>query len=67
MAEFTMAIAGHSFAVRSLFDSTRDYCARYLTEDTPEFCLEVFREELAAMQAEDEANAAETLPEDPED
>ena len=50
MAEFTMAIAGHSFAVRSLFDSTRDYCARYLTEDTPEFCLEVFREELAAMQ-----------------
>ena len=50
MAEFTMAIAGHSFAVRSLFDSTRDYCARYLTGDTPEFCLEVFREELAAMQ-----------------
>ena len=50
MAEFTMAIAGHSFAVRSLFDSTRDYCARYLTGDTPEFCLAVFREELAAMQ-----------------
>lgn len=51
MAEFSMEIAGQVFAVRSLFDSTRDYCRKYLTEQTGDSLLEVCREELEEMQA----------------
>ncbi len=46
MAEFCIEIAGHTFGVRSLFDSTRDYCRKYLTEKTPEWTLEISREDL---------------------
>lgn len=50
MAEFSMEIAGQVFAVRSLFDSTRDYCRAYLTEQTGSVLLGVCREDLDAMQ-----------------
>ena len=45
MAQFLMKIA-----VTSLFESTRDYCRKYLTEGTPDFSLAVSREDLAFEQ-----------------
>nr|MBQ8243604.1 hypothetical protein [Oscillospiraceae bacterium] len=50
MAEFCIEIAGRTAAVRSLFDSTRDYCGRYLSEKTPDIFLTVCREELEQEQ-----------------
>ena len=47
-----MKIAGHTALVTSLFDSTKDYCKAYLTEDAPEFTITVTREDLAFEQAE---------------
>ena len=47
-----MNIAGHTALVRSLFDSTRDYCKNYLSEDEPEFTITVTKEDLAFEQAE---------------
>lgn len=46
MAEFTIRIAGHNLRVLSLFESTRDYCRAYLTEEDPEFVLSVVRADL---------------------
>lgn len=46
MTEFTIQIAGHAIGVRSMFESTRDYCARYRTEEAPEFTVESCREDL---------------------
>lgn len=37
--------------VCSLFDSTRHYCARYLTENAPETAITVYRSDLAEEQA----------------
>ena len=51
MAQFNICIAGHTAQVCSLFESTRDYCSRYLSREEPEFTVEVFRQELAAEQA----------------
>ena len=50
MAEFTMAVAGFSVAVQSLFDSTRDYCRDYLTDASPQFSLAVTPDDLTAEQ-----------------
>ncbi len=50
MADFTIEIAGHRAAVRSLFDSTRDYCRNYLSEEPPETTIEICREDLAFEQ-----------------
>jgi len=52
MAQFTIGIAGKRAAVTSLFDSTRDYCRRYLTEEEPDFAVTVTREDLEFEQAE---------------
>ena len=52
MAEFRIKIAGKTAAVRSLFDSTRDYCRAYLTEEQEDFSLAVSREDLAFEQEE---------------
>ena len=52
MAEFCMKIAGHTALVQSRFDSTRDYCKAYLTEEAPEFTITVTAEDLAFEQAE---------------
>ena len=50
MAEFTMAIAGFSVGVCSLFASTKDYCKDYLTQEAPQFTLSVTEDELLAEQ-----------------
>ena len=52
MAVFTMKVAGAVAEVHSLFDSTRDYCKSYLTEDAPEFIITVTPEDLAFEQAD---------------
>lgn len=51
MAEFKIKIAGHVIAVQSLFESTRDYCGKYLTQEEPEHMAAVCREDLAFEQA----------------
>ena len=50
MAQFTMKIAGHAALVSPLFDSTKDYCRQYWTEDAPEFSITVTREDLEFEQ-----------------
>ena len=52
MAVFTMKVAGAVAEVHSLFDSTRDYCKSYLTEEAPEFTITVTPENLAFEQAD---------------
>ena len=52
MAVFTMKVAGAVAEVHSLFDSTRDYCKDYLTEESPEFTITVTPEDLAFEQAD---------------
>ena len=52
MAVFTMKVAGAVAEVHSLFDSTRDYCNAYLTEEAPEFTITVTPENLAFEQAD---------------
>ena len=50
MAEFSIRIAGFTSRVTSLFDSTRDYCRKYLTEETPQWDIMLTREDLAFEQ-----------------
>ena len=50
MAEFSIRIAGFTSRVTSLFDSTRDYCRKYLTEEPPQWDIMVTREDLAFEQ-----------------
>ena len=50
MAEFCIRIAGRTARVTSLFDSTKDYCKNYLTQDPPDFDLTVTRGDLAFEQ-----------------
>jgi hypothetical protein len=50
MEPFLMEIAGVAFAVQPIFESTRAYCASYLTEREAEYWVSVFREELAEEQ-----------------
>lgn len=50
MAAFTIQIAGHTAFVTSLFASTKDYCARYLSSEAPEFTITVTREDLEQEQ-----------------
>ena len=50
MAEFSIRIAGFTSRVTSLFDSTRDYCRKYLTEELPQWDIMVTREDLAFEQ-----------------
>ena len=52
MAVFTMKVAGVVAEVHSLFDSTRDYCKDYLTENAPEFTITVTPDNLAFEQAD---------------
>lgn len=59
MAQFNIKIAGHVAAVSSLFDSTRDYCRAYLTEDAPDFSVRVTGEDLEFEQAFLDAEARE--------
>ena len=50
MAEFSIRIAGFTSRVTSLFDSTRDYCRKYLTEEMPQWDIMVTQEDLAFEQ-----------------
>lgn len=59
MAEFTIQIAGHSFGIHSLFESTREYCKHYLTENTPRFQVTVGWEDLVFEQQMLEKEAVE--------
>ena len=52
MANFTIEIAGKRAAVTSLFDSTRDYCRAYLTQEPADFSVTVSRDDLEFEQAE---------------
>ena len=52
MAQFRMEIAGQVGEVISLFDSTRDYCRKYLTEEMPAFVAKVCRADLEFEQAD---------------
>ena len=45
-----MEIAGIACAVQPIFESTRAYCASYLTEREAEYWVSVFREELVEEQ-----------------
>ena len=60
MAQFKLKIAGQVAAVTSLFESTRDYCMRYLTEEEPDFAIIVTPEDL---QFEQDALRQEALEE----
>lgn len=50
MVPFMMKVAGCVFAVQPLFESTRAYCADYLTDREPEFFVSVDRETLLREQ-----------------
>ena len=41
MTNFTIAIAGVSVGITALHESTRDYCQDYLTQNAPDFSVEV--------------------------
>ena len=51
MADFKIKIAGCTVQVQALFDSTRDYCRAYLTEDAAEFSVAVTRADMEFEQA----------------
>ena len=51
MTSFAISIAGHSVEVHALFESTRDYCRKYLTEEPPILTVTVTREDLEHQQA----------------
>ena len=58
MAEFVISIAGFAVGIRSLFDSTRDYCRSFLTGSNAEFHISVTAADLTAEQLwlDDEAD-----------
>lgn len=59
MAEFTIEIAGYSFGIRSVFESNREYCKRYLTEKTPQLQIAPQQTDLAFEQEMLEQEAVE--------
>ena len=50
MAQFLISIAGYTGQIESLFESTRDYCRKYLAEGDSDFSVTVTREDLAFEQ-----------------
>lgn len=50
MAEFTVSIAGCAVGVRSLFESTRDYCRDFWADEKAEFHIEVTADDLPKEQ-----------------
>lgn len=60
MTEFSMKIAGQVAAVTAAFDSTQEYFRAYLTEEAPDFAIEVTA---ADREFEQEASIAEALEE----
>jgi hypothetical protein len=56
---FKMKIAGSVVCVQPLFQSTREYCRDYLTDQNPEYFVTVSREDLAFEQMMLEREAVE--------
>jgi hypothetical protein len=50
MAQFLINIAGYTGQIDSLFESTRDYCRKYLAQGQADFSVTVTREDLAFEQ-----------------
>lgn len=50
MADFIIEIAGCSFGIHSIFESTWEYCKQYLTEKTPQLHITVQQESLTFEQ-----------------
>lgn len=50
MDAFTMEIAGVTACVHPMYQSTKEYCRPYLTDNQPDFCVEVTPEELVFEQ-----------------
>lgn len=50
MEAFTMEIAGAAIGVQPLFQSTKEYCKPFLTDQEPEFCVDMGGEDLAYEQ-----------------
>lgn len=44
--QFTFSIAGFPIGVRCLFEQTKQFCADYLSEEPPLFCIQTGREEI---------------------
>ena len=59
MAQFNLKVAGHTAYVTSLFESTRDYCRNYLTEEEPDFFITVTPDDMAFEQKMLDEEAAE--------
>lgn len=59
MEAFRILIAGRVAAVSCMFESTRDYCRAYLTEDAPDFSITVLPEDMAFEQAAADEEARE--------
>ena len=59
MKTFQILIAGRVAAVSCLFESTRDYCRAYLTEEAPDFSITILPEDLAFEQAAADEEARE--------
>ena len=50
MAQFLINIAGYTGQIDSLFESTRDYCRKYLAQGQADFSVTITREDLAFEQ-----------------
>ncbi len=59
MADFIIEIAGCSFGIRSIFESNREYCKRYLTEKAPQLQVAASYEDLTFEQSMLEQEAIE--------
>ena len=63
MTEFTLKLATHAVAVRTFFESTREYCKEYLSHQMPEITLEITREDLAVERKKSaQTDTAEGVP-----
>ena len=58
MIDFTIKLAGVPIGVTAFFDSTRDFCRDYLTDETPSFAVALVRDDLVR---EAEHSARENL------
>ena len=59
MDDFIIEIAGLNVRVQPLFGSTREYCRAYLTDNQPEFLVDVSKDDLVREQALWEKEALE--------
>ncbi len=46
MVQFTLSLAGTAIGVAAMYPSTRDFCAGYLTEEAPSFCVGITQEDI---------------------